>query len=219
MDDSDDNLDLLEVELLETRIGYQGFFRIDVHRLRHRRFDGSVTDEMVREIFERGHAAAVLPYDPGRDEVLLIRQFLPGAYFGGGLPRPLQIIAGMIEEGESGEDVARREAVEEAGVRIGRMELAHAFLPSPGGSSERVTVYCAQADLSEAGGIHGLAAEHEDIRVEVYPARDAIALLDDGRIEAGPAVVALSWFARHHERLKRDWLNAERPGASREDLP
>lgn len=202
---SDDNPDLLHVEVLESRIGYKGFFRIDVHRLRHRRFDGGMTDEMQREIFERGHAAAVLPYDPVRDEVLLIRQFLPGAYFGGGLPRPLQIIAGMIEEGETAEEVARREAVEEAGVAIGRLELAHAFLPSPGGSSERVSVFCAEADLAAAGGIHGLAAEHEDIRVEVYPADQAIAMLDDGRIEAGPAVVALSWFARHRERLRRDW--------------
>jgi ADP-ribose pyrophosphatase len=205
MNDADRNPDHLEVEVDETRVGYRGFFRIDVHRLRHRRFDGSMTDTMVREIFERGHAAAVLPYDPRRDEVLLIRQFLPGAYFGGGPPRPLQIIAGMIEEGESGEDVARREAVEEAGVAIGRLELAHAFWPSPGGSSERVLVYCAQADLAGAGGIHGLDAEHEDIRVEIYSALEAVALLDRGRIEAGPAVVALSWFARHHERLRREW--------------
>jgi ADP-ribose diphosphatase len=71
--------DALEVELLESRVGYRGFFRIDVHRLRHRRFDGGMTDVMIREIFERGDVAAVLPYDPQRDEVLLIRQFLPGA--------------------------------------------------------------------------------------------------------------------------------------------
>jgi ADP-ribose pyrophosphatase len=164
-----------------------------------------MTDVMVREIFERGNAAAVLPYDPRRDEVLLIRQFLPGAYFGGRSPRPLQIVAGMVEEGESEEDVARREAIEEAGCTIGRLERAHAFLPSPGGSSERVVVFCAEADLSNAGGVHGLAEEHEDIQVEVYSAQEAIQLLDDGKIEAGPAVVALSWLARHRERLLREW--------------
>ena len=198
--------DALEVEVVETRTPYQGFFRIDVHRLRHRRFDGGMSEVIVREILERGSAAAVLPYDPSRDEVLLIRQFLPGAFFGGYAPRPLQIIAGMVGEGESEEDVARREAVEEAGCAIGRLERAHAFLPSPGGSSERVVVFCAEADLSSAGGVHGLAEEHEDIRVEVFPAAEAICMLDEGRIEAGPAVVALSWFARHHERLRRDWL-------------
>jgi ADP-ribose pyrophosphatase len=198
--------DPLEVELLESRVGYCGFFRIDVHRLRHRKFDGETTDVTAREIFERGNAVAVLPYDPQRDEVLLIRQFLPGAYFGGHSPRPLQIIAGMVGEGESEEDVARREAVEEAGTQIGRLELAHAFLLSPGGSSERVVVFCGEADLSRARGVHGLAEEHEDIRVDVYSAQKAIELLDCGRIEAGPAVVALSWFARHHERLKHEWL-------------
>jgi ADP-ribose pyrophosphatase len=198
--------DALEVEVVETRTGYQGFFRIDVHSLRHRRFEGGMSDVMVREILERGNAAAVLPYDPRRDEVLLIRQFLPGAFFGGHAPRPLQIIAGMAGKDESEEDVARRESVEEAGCSIGRLERAHAFLPSPGGSSERVVVFCAEADLSGAGGVHGLAEEHEDIRVEVFPAAEAIRMLDEGRIEAGPAVVALSWFARHHERLRRDWL-------------
>jgi ADP-ribose pyrophosphatase len=201
-----DRDDALEVEVVDTRVGYRGFFQLDVHRLRHRRFNGDMTDVMVREIFERGNAVAVLPYDPRRDEVLLIRQFLPGAFFGGFSPRPLQIIAGMVETGESEEDVARRESLEEANCRIMRLEPAYAFLPSPGGSSERVMVFCAEADLSSAGGIHGLADEHEDIRVEVVSADKAIELLDTGVIEAGPAVVGLSWFARHRERLRREWL-------------
>ncbi len=202
---------MAEVEVLETAVGYSGFFRLDVHKLRHRRFDGRMSPVITREILERGNAVAVLPYDPRRDEVLLIRQFLPGAYFGGRPPRPLQIIAGMVGAGESEEDVARREAIEEAGCRIGRLERAHAFLPSPGGSSERVVVFCAEADLSAAGGVHGLAEENEDIRVEIVPALEAIRLLDAGAIEAGPAVVGLAWFARHHERLKRTWRAASNP--------
>lgn len=197
--------DRVEVEVLESREGYRGFFAILVHRLRHGRFDGTMSEPMTREIFVRGTAAAVLPYDPVLDKVLLIRQFLPGAYFAGRPPRPLQIVAGMVNEGESDAEVARREAVEEANCEIGRMELAHAFQPSPGGSSERVVVFCAQADLSKAGGVHGLAEEHEDIRVEVMDADEAIALLDAGAIEAGPAVVGLSWFARHRDRLRREW--------------
>jgi ADP-ribose pyrophosphatase len=199
----------VEVEVLETSVGYSGFFRLDVHRLRHRRFDGRMSEVITREVLERGNAVAVLPYDPRRDEVLLIRQFLPGGYFGGHAPRPLQIIAGMVGVGESQEDVARREAVEEAGCQIGRLERAHAFLPTPGGSSERVVVFCAEADLSSAGGVHGLAEEHEDIRAEVIAADQAIRLLDEGVIEAGPAVVGLAWFARHHERLRREWLASQ----------
>ena len=79
-------------------------------------------------------------------------------------------------------------------------------MPTPGGSSERVVVFCAEADLSSAGGVHGLAEEHEDIRVEVIPAGQAIRFLDESIIEAGPAVVGLAWFARHHERIRREWL-------------
>lgn len=197
--------DNVPVEVLASRVGYKGFFKMGVYRLRHGRFDGTMSAEMVREIFERGTAAAVLPYDPVLDKVLLIRQFLPGAFFAGRPPRPLQIVAGMVGPGESDEEVARREAVEEANCTLGRIELAHAFMPSPGGSSERVVVFCAQADLSNAGGVHGLAEEDEDIRVEVMSAQSAIDRLDAGQIEAGPAVVGLSWFARHHPRLRVAW--------------
>lgn len=197
--------DQIEVEVIESRDGYRGFFSILVHRLRHRRFDGEMSAPLTREIFGRGSAVGVLPYDPRLDKVLLIRQFLPGAYFAGRPARPLQIVAGMVEEGESPEEVARREAIEEAGCEIGRIEVAQAFLPSPGGSSEYVTIFCAEADLSNAGGIHGLAEEGEDILVEVMDAGEAISLLDAGDIEAAPAVVGLSWFARHRDRLRREW--------------
>src|SRR4051794_12720034 len=152
----------VEAEVLETSVGYSGFFRLDVHRLRHRHFDGRMSEVVTREVLERGNAVAVVPYDPRRDEVLLIRQFLPGAYFGHP-PRPLQIIAGMVGAGESEEDVARREAVEEAGCRIGRLERAHAFLPTPGGRSERVVGFCAEADLSSAGGVAGVGGGDEGI--------------------------------------------------------
>ena len=202
--DADSDVD---VEVISRRVGYQGFFRIGVTTLRHRRFDGTMGDAITREVFERGDAVAVLPYDPASDRVLLIRQFLPGAWAGGRPPRPLQAIAGMLDkDGEGAEATARREAAEEAGLAISRMVPAHAFLPSPGGSSERIETFCVQADLSDAGGVHGLAEEGEDIRVEVMGAGEAIARLDAGEIEAGPAVVLLSWFARHRERLRREWL-------------
>jgi ADP-ribose pyrophosphatase len=176
----------VEVEVLETPVGYSGFFRLDVQRLRHRRFNGRMSAVITREVLEGGDAVAVLPYDPRRNEVLLIRQFLPGAYFGW---PPASTVADHRWDGRGGGE-----------------ERAHAFLPTPGGSSERVVVFCVEADLSSAGGVHGLAEEHEDIRVEVIPADQAIRLLDEGIIEAGPAVVGLAWFARHHERIRREWL-------------
>jgi ADP-ribose pyrophosphatase len=194
-----------EVRLIESKIGYQGFFRIDLFTLQFRRFCGDWSETITREMFERGQSAAVLPYDPVRDEVILIRQFLAGAWAAGRPCFPLQIIAGTIGKEETPEQVAVREAEEEAGCSIASVVRAVSFLPSPGGSSELIHVFIARADASLAGGIHGLAAEHEDIRVEVYSADEAIRLLDAGEIEAGPAVVGLLWFARMRDQLRQQW--------------
>ncbi|WP_210526184.1 NUDIX domain-containing protein [Rubellimicrobium arenae] len=194
-----------EVEIIERANGFDGVFRVGVFKLRHRTFAGDMSPVLTREVFERGNAAAVLPYDPESDTVLLIRQFLVGAHIAGRPNRPYQAIAGIVEAGETGQDVAVREAIEEAGCEIRRIERAHAFLPSPGGSSEYIETFVAEADLSAAGGQFGLEEEHEDIRAEVLPALDAIARLDDGSIEAGPAVVLLAYFARHRERIRSEW--------------
>jgi len=202
----DDQKQATKVVNLKRIGGYDGFFKLNVYSFQHSRFDGSMSPEITREVFERGTSVGVLPYDPERDEVLLIKQFLIGAHIAGVQNCPFQVIAGMVDEGENGPDVAKREAVEEAGCEIGRMRKGYAFLPSPGGSSERVETYVAEADLSHAGGTFGLAAENEDIRAVVMSAEDAIARLDAGEIEAGPAVVALSWFARHHPALRAAWL-------------
>ncbi|HTZ78109.1 MAG TPA: NUDIX domain-containing protein [Stellaceae bacterium] len=198
------------VQILGSRRGFDGFFRIDVHRLRYRKFDGSWSAVVVREIFERGAAVAVLPYDPLRDEVVMIRQFLPGFLFSGRDAFPLHIVAGMMEDGETPEEVARREAMEEAGLSLADcpLEKTVSYLPSPGGSSEVIHLFIACVDASKAGGHHGVAEEHEDIQVEVLSMANALDLLDRGALEDGPAVVALLWLARHRERLKRAWLAA-----------
>lgn len=201
---SDDHVDV-QIDSVETV--YKGFFQVDLYTLQVPRFDGSQA-LVKRELLERGCSVCVLPYDPSLNRVLLIRQFLIGSFAAGRAARPLQIIAGMVDEGENDEGAARREAIEEADCTLKRIVLAHAFLPSPGGTSERVVVFCGEADLSCAGGIHGAKEEDEDIRVEVVDADTAIALLDSGSIESGPAVVALSWFARHRERLRKEWLPA-----------
>jgi len=187
-------------------VAYDGFFKITKWTLRHGLFGGGMGPEITREVFERGDSVAVLPYDPVTDRVLLIRQFLPGAHAAGRPAIALQVVAGMVDKAnETFEDVARREALEEAGTELGELVAGPPFLPSPGGSSERIVTFCARADLSGAGGVHGLASEHEDIRVETMAADEAVARLDDGTVEAGPAVVLLSWFARNKDRLRAGW--------------
>lgn len=195
-----------DVKLIDAQIAYKGFFEIDVFKLQFRRFNGQWSETITREIFERGQSVAVLPYDPVRDEVILIRQFLPGAWATGRPCFVLQIIAGTVGKDETPEQVAVREAEEEAGCAINTLVKAASFLPSPGGGSEVIHVFVARADSSIAGGLHGLADEQEDIRVEVYSAAEAIRRLDAGEIEAGPSVVGLLWFARMREQLRKTWL-------------
>ena len=103
------------VHILDKTVCYDGFFRIERYRLRHQLFRGGWSREITRELFERGHAAAVLPYDPLLDAVVLIEQFRIGALETPGDPWLLEIVAGVIDKpDETPEDVVRREAVEEA---------------------------------------------------------------------------------------------------------
>lgn len=191
-------------KILEHDTAYQGFFRIDRYRLQHTLFEGGWSETVTREVFERGHAVAVLPYDPARDQVLLVEQFRIGALAADapGGPWLLELVAGIIEDGEAPEAVARREALEEAGCELGELEFVCDYLVSPGGTSERTCLYVGRADLAHAGGVHGLDAEHEDIRVHVIDAGEAIAMADDGRIANAAGVIGLYWLARNRERLR-----------------
>ncbi|MEX0607573.1 MAG: ADP-ribose diphosphatase [Halofilum sp. (in: g-proteobacteria)] len=194
-----------EWELVEREIAYQGYFRLARYSFRHSLFNGGWSPVISREVFERGHAAALLPYDPVRDEVALIEQFRVGALDAPGGPWLLEFIAGIIEPGETAEEVVRREAVEEAGCTVDLVERICEYLVSPGGTTESTALYIGRADLANVEGVHGLAEENEDIRVQVVGADEAIALADSGRITNAMGLIGLNWFARHRERLHREW--------------
>jgi len=191
-----------QVQEVRHEIKYQGFFRIDLRQFRYTKFDGSMSGIVTREVFERGNAVAVLLYDPKADQVVMIRQFLVGAHYAGLAAWPLQIVAGMMDQGGTEEATARREAEEEAGVKVAELKKITTFLPSPGGSTETITIFCALVDSSTAGGVWGLAEENEDIKVEVLPALEAIERLDRGEITPSTAVIALQWLARHRPQLR-----------------
>ncbi len=193
------------VELIERETPYQGYFRIDRYVLRHGLFAGGMSEPLTREVFERGHAAAVLPYDPERDAVVLIEQFRIGAYAAGREPWLVEIVAGIVDADESPADVAHRELYEEAGLTADQVEPIGEVMVSPGGTSETIALFCARVDARTANGIHGLADEHEDIRVTTMPADDALAALERGDIVSAPAVIALQWLALHRERLRERW--------------
>lgn len=172
-----------DVEIIARETLYRGFFSLDLYRFRHRLFNGQMSHEVRREIFERGHAAVLLPFDPVRDEVVLIEQIRIAAYDTSETPWLLEMVAGMIEEGESVEDVARREAIEEAGLIVKRTKPVLSFLASPGGTSERSSIMVGEVDATTASGIHGLADENEDIRVHVVSREQAYQWVEEGKID------------------------------------
>jgi ADP-ribose pyrophosphatase len=190
------------IEILGKETGYAGFFRINKYRLRHRKHDGSWTGEVAREVFERGHAAAALLWDEEADKVVLVEQFRLPAYLAGRPAWQLEIVAGIIDSDETPEAVARREIREETGLEpIGDLIPIHRILPSAGGSTETVHLFLARVDASNAGGIHGLADEDEDIQVVVLPLAEALARAQSGGIDNSFALVALWWLAAHRQRL------------------
>ena len=195
-----------DIRLIERSIAFDGYFRIDRYRLRHRLHRGGMSRELVREVFERGHVAGVLPVDPDRDRVVLIEQFRIGPYAVGWDPWLFEGVAGIIDGGESPEQVCRREAKEEAGCTITDLIPIARYLSSPGALSEVVNLYCGRTDSRGLGGVHGLAEEGEDIKVHVMPIDEALAMLNEGRIVNGKTIIALQWLTLQYERVKQEWL-------------
>jgi ADP-ribose pyrophosphatase len=195
-----------EVTIHRRDPGFAGFFGLDVLRLSHRRFDGTLSPVLEREVFLAGDAVTVLPYDPVRDRVLLIEQMRMGP-LGRGDPLPWQIeaIAGRIDPGESPEDCARREAVEEAGLRLGRLEKVAEYYPSPGAVSEYLYSYVALCDLpDDIAGLFGAEAEAEDIRGMLLGHDALMAALQAGRIANAPLILSVLWLDRERARLRRE---------------
>ena len=194
-----------DVEIQAVNTVFQGYFRIDQYLVRHRTFAGGWTGTVKREIFERGHAVGVLPYDPALDRVVLIEQYRTGALAAGRDPWLVEIVAGMIEAGEEVEGVAHRETQEECGGVILDMVPMVDVLVTPGGSSETIKLYCAKVDSSTLGGFHGLEEENEDIRVFTLPFAEALQWAKDGRIANSIAVLGMFWLALERESLRARW--------------
>lgn len=194
-----------DVEIFEKTLCFEGFFRLESYRLRHRLFNGDWSPLLVRELFERGNAAAVLPYDPVRDEIILIEQFRVGALSATDGPWLLEIVAGMIESSETAEQVAKRESIEEAGCTITDLIPLYHYFASPGGTTEHLALFCGRVDATNAGGIHGAAEENEDIKVHVIPFNSALTLLTTGRINSASAIIALQWLILNREQVRARW--------------
>jgi ADP-ribose pyrophosphatase len=195
-----------QFEILDKEIVYAGFFRMEKYRLKHTLYAGGWSAEITRELFVRGSCVAVLLYDPHTDKVVLIEQFRAGAILQPDRAWLVEIVAGAIEEGETAEEVAYRESLEEAGCEIQELLVINEFYTTPGGAAERITLFCGKVDSSHVGGIHGLDHEDEDIWVRAVDFNEAYVMLENNEIESAIPIIAIQWLALNKQKLKQKWL-------------
>jgi ADP-ribose pyrophosphatase len=183
---------------------HAGFFGLEVLDLSHRRFDGTMSPKITREVFVSGDAVTVLPYDPVRDRVLLIEQFRTGPLGRGDpLPWQLEAIAGRIDPGETPENAARREALEEAGLVLGRLERVAEYYPSPGAMTEYIYSYVALCDLPDGvAGVFGAEEEAEDIKGHLISLDVFMTFVSGGEVANAPLILTALWLQRERARLR-----------------
>ena len=195
--------------IVSNKLLYSGFFKLYRFELKHDLFDGGESPVLTRELLDRHHAAAVLPYDPVRDELVLIEQFRIGAAEDVSGPWVMEIIAGLVEPGETAEQLVHREAIEEAGCIISDVIPVHHYYSSPGSSNEQIQIYFARTETEGLGGVHGIDEEGEDIRVHVVSSDTAFDWLDQGRIDSALPIIALQWFRLNREKIRSQWLEVK----------
>lgn len=197
-----------DVEVSRSAV-YKGFLQIDQLQVKHKLFEGGWSEAFQRELMVKQPAVMVILYDPFSDELVLIEQFRVGALGDQRSPWLLEMVAGIVETGESLEEVACRESLEEAGCEVLELERIMSVWMTPGGCDEQMTLFCGRVDSSRASGVHGLDDEHEDIRVKVVPVDTAIKALQAGLICNAASVIALQWLQLNKDALQKRWSNNE----------
>ena len=192
------------VEILSRRRIFDGFFKIEAAELRYERFDGSMTPSVERLVFERGDSVAAIIYHRQEAKLLFLRQFrYPTHEKGPGWIT--EIVAGMKEAGESPEISLKREILEESGYEAASVEPIATFYVSPGGSSERITLFYAEVVSTgrvASGG--GLEEENEDIQTVWYTPEETARAVLTGEIQDAKTLVGIFWLQNKWLRNKID---------------
>ncbi len=191
-----------DVEILEEETLFQGFARLVRLQLRHRLFRGGWNQPFERELLVRREACAAMLYDPARDLVGLVEQFRVGALQSEYGPWCLEVVAGLVDPGETPDQVIRREIEEEAGITDVEVVFITSYYTTPGACNEKVHLYSGLCDLGQAGGIFGLDHENEDIRLHIIPAEEAFAVMLDSRLNNASTLISLQWLQAHRANLR-----------------
>jgi len=194
-----------DLQILSRELQWQGYFKMVKFTFEHKLFAGGTSEIISRELFDRGHAVVVIPYDPVTDQLILIEQIRVGAFDHNISPWLIELVAGIIEEGEDPADVARRETYEETGLETLRCQKIMSYLSSPGGMSERIDLYLAQVNASDIADIAGLSEEGEDIRVFAMDREQAYQALEQGKITNGASIIGIQWLALNYLRIRQEW--------------
>ena len=188
-----------DVDVQDRKSLYHGFFKMEQVTLRHRLFEGGWSGSIQRELFVRGEAVAAIMFDPKHDLVGLVEQFRIGALDTETGPWLYEVVAGMTKPNEAPEEVIRRELLEEAAMVPDKILPICDYFSSPGGTDEKLTLFCALGDLRSIGGVHGLPEEGENIRVISLPIADVFDRLYSGHFNNAATLICLQWL----------WINCD----------
>jgi nudix-type nucleoside diphosphatase (YffH/AdpP family) len=196
------------VEIRGQKRLFDDFFKIDELVVRHQRYDGGMSGEERRLVFERGDAVAVLLFVADARAAVLVEQFRPPTLIARRRDDPVstegwivELVAGMIDEGETAEQAAVREVLEETGYRIANPRPIGKFFSSPGGSDERFFLYFARVGEAQREGNGGGIAGEEDIKVFQLGIDDLFDMLARGAIEDPKLAIAAYWLKDNIDRL------------------
>ena len=190
---------------------WSGRFPLDVVKFRNRRFDGAMSETRTWEVWRRGHASALLPYDPVADAVVLIEQFRFPALVAGVDPVLVELPAGLCEDNEDPADTIKREMREEMNLDADLTERIGGYMLTAGGADEFCHLYIGRVvapptDGEGIAGHAGEASEHEDIRVRVWDAEEAIHAAFAGCFTNSITAIGLFWLAGKRAELRRKWM-------------
>jgi ADP-ribose pyrophosphatase len=191
----------LDYKIEQKQVMYSGYCPVVKYTIRYQLFSGGWSESVERDCVMRPPAVAVVLYDPITDEVVLIEQIRIAMMETKQSPWLLEIVAGVIEAGESAEDCAKREILEEAGCSVEELIPIYPYWVSPGISNEQITVFCGIVKALPTESSLGVSEDGEDIKVHVVSRQKALEWINEGRITSGPAIIGLQWLALNYSKL------------------
>ena len=180
--------------ILDKKNIHDGFFKMNEVTLKYKKYDGNWSNEIKRELFGGAQVSAVLPYDPINKKIVLIQQFRPGTISRDSNNYLDEIVAGIIDPGESPKDTAIRECLEETGCKVKNLRSIQGYFPAPGSSESFYYLFLAEVIAPDKEAVRGLENENEDILVKSYTFEQVKEKMEKNEILNGLTLIALQWF-------------------------